>query len=272
MAEQTNPVTRRFPVSGPVALMLRIAHGSVSVTAAEGVDEASVVIRPRSAKVDAAAITVDLSGRTLLVRAPRAGGVLDLPIFGRSGRDEVDVEVVVPAGSDIEVLTHTAPITVLGRCGEADVAFGAGGANFEQIDGDLRARFGSGSVRAVRVGGRVQVRTGAGDARLGEVVGAVTAGCGSGTVEIALAHAAVHTRTGAGSARIGAAHGDVDIVSGSGSVHIGVPAGVAARLDLSSGSGDVRSELPIESTPSTGRAITLRARTGSGRVRLFRAA
>jgi hypothetical protein len=44
-------------------------------------------------------------------------------------------------------------------------------------------------------------------------------------------------------------------------------------LDVSSGTGLVRSELPVEDAPRAGgAAVTVRARTGSGNVRLFRAA
>jgi hypothetical protein len=68
-------------------------------------------------------------------------------------------------------------------------------------------------------------------------------------------------------------HGDVDVASGTGELAIGIPAGQAARLDVTTGSGRVNSELPVEERPATaGRAITVRARTGSGDIRLFRAA
>jgi hypothetical protein len=68
-------------------------------------------------------------------------------------------------------------------------------------------------------------------------------------------------------------HGDVDVASGAGGVEIGVPAGISARIDLHSGAGRVRSDFPVEgAAQSPEHAITLRARTGSGDVRLFRAA
>ena len=54
---------------------------------------------------------------------------------------------------------------------------------------------------------------------------------------------------------------------------IGLPSGVTARLDVMTGAGQVRSELPVTDQPAErSGAITVRARTGNGDVRLFRAA
>ena len=86
-------------------------------------------------------------------------------------------------------------------------------------------------------------------------------------------HGAVKWRSGSGDARIGAVYGDVDVASGAGAISLGLPAGVTARLNVQTGSGEVHSDLPIEERPTSEKgAITVRARTGSGDVHLFRAA
>jgi hypothetical protein len=265
--------TRTFPLTGPINLHVRIAFGSVTVDAIDGLTEARVDVEAKDPE-SLQRLVVELDGPTLLVRSPRQGGVFDLPFFGRRNRDDLDVRVQVPSGTAVQVLTFSAPVSVRGRSGSADIAFGSADVSLEEVDGDLRLRFGSGKVRSAKVSGSVELRSGSGSADLGEVGGAVCAGCGSGSLDVRVAHDSVRSRSGSGSARIGAAHGDVDVVSGSGSVHIGVPAGVTARLELTTGSGRVESDLPIEDAPrhTKARAITLRARTGSGRVRLFRAA
>ena len=266
---------KTFPVTGPINLQVRAAHGRVAVEAEDGLTEARVSITAKKKNSDILdRTTVEMRGSTLMVHAPRQGGIFDLPIFGRRDRDDVHIHVFVPAGTPVKVVTFTAPIVTRGRIGSADLAFGAAEAGLEQVDGDLRVRFGSGTVRAIQVSGSVELRSGSGDAKLGEIGGAVSAGCGSGTLEVRLAHGTVRSRTGSGNAKIGAAHGDVDVVSGSGNVQIGLPEGVVARLDVTSGSGRVETDLPIEDAPrsTTTKPITLRARTGSGSVRLFRAA
>jgi hypothetical protein len=68
-------------------------------------------------------------------------------------------------------------------------------------------------------------------------------------------------------------YGDVDLASGSGPLEVGIPAGVSAYLDLHTGSGQVGSDLPVEGqAASANTSIAVRARTGSGDIRLFRAA
>jgi len=117
------------------------------------------------------------------------------------------------------------------------------------------------------------VRAGSSDATFGEVVGSVEVGCGSGNLEVGAASGRVRMRTGSGQLSIGSAGGDIDFTSGSGGVSIGLRRGQPARLDVITGSGQVRSDLPVEDHPpaDTARAITVKARTGSGDVRIFRA-
>jgi hypothetical protein len=230
---------KSFALTGPITLNVRIAHGVVVVETADDITAATVHIETDEHGVDLLADTVvGLRGSELAVLAPRQGGIFDLALFGgkRGGRG-LDVGVVVPSGSDVKIATVTAPIRIPGRVGDADLAFGAGEAALHQVDGDLRLRFGSGSAQAAEVKGSVQLRS------------------------------------GSGNARIEAVHGDVDVVNGSGGLELGLPAGVSAKLDVHTGSGKVRSDLPIEQAPlEASSKITVRARTGSGDVRLFRAA
>jgi hypothetical protein len=267
--------THTFPLEGPINLLVRIGHGSVTVDTEDDLTEARVTLQPGKDAADLYAMTaVLMRGRTLTVAAPRQGGIFDFPMFGnRRANRGLAVHVVVPSGTAVKISTFTAPIVVTGRVGGADIAFGHAEAGLREVDGDLRLRYGSGSAKAVQVSGSVQVRSGSGTARFGEIGGGLTAGCGSGDLEVRVVHGAVHSRSGSGTATLHKVHGDVDLASGSGGVDIGLPAGLTAQLDVHTGSGQVRSELPIEDQPRTGKgAITVRARTGSGDVRLFRAA
>ena len=82
----------------------------------------------------------------------------------------------------------------------------------------------------------------------------------------------VSLRAGSGQVHIGVAEDDVDLVSGSGGLTVGLRPGQTARLDVTTGAGRLHSDLPVEdAAPATGQPITIRARTGSGDVRLFRA-
>jgi hypothetical protein len=268
--------TTTFPLTRPIDLSCRVGYGSITVHAEDGVREASVEVTPRDPDSDIAErVRVDMRGTTLIVHGPKPRSVFDLPLFsGRfAGRDAVDVEITVPSATPIRVASLAADVVVQGRCGSTDIAGGAASTQLDEVEGDLRLRYGSGPARVQRVTGSAMVKSGAGEAWFGEVGGSLDMACGTGNLEIGTAHGSVRLRTGSGQAAIGVAENDVELVSGSGGLSVGLRAGQSARLDVVTGGGRLDSELPVEDTPPsvTGRAITIRARTGSGDVRIFRA-
>lgn len=263
--------TKTFQITTPISLLARIGHGSLRVTALDDITEASVTLTATSEPSEALErTTVELRGTSLEILTPRQGGIFEL--FGGHSRDALDIEVTVPSGTALKVSTLTADVTVTGRCGNADITSGSSEFSAEYVDGELRVRCGSGSCLVERVSGSVQTKSGSGTARFGEVGGALNSACGSGQLDVGTARGAVRSRAGSGGVTLGAVYGDVDVASGSGELSIGVPAGVSARLDVTTGSGRVDPELPISETSTGGRTITVRARTGSGNVHLYRAA
>lgn len=264
---------RSFPLTGPIDLQARVGRGSLTVTAVDDLTEARVAITARTAGSDIAdRYVVSLEGRTLTVMSPREGGVFDLPFFGRS-KDAVDVAIDVPTGTPVRLSTFSADVRVAGRVGRADIAGGSSAITVDQVAGDLRLRYGSGSCRVGAVSGDVEARSGSGSAEFGTVGGRLNCGCGSGDLRADAVGGDVRSRSGSGSATLGAVHGDVDLATGSGTMAIGIPAGRPARLNVTTGSGEVLSELPIEGVATTkGTPVSIRVRTGSGDIRLFRAA
>jgi hypothetical protein len=229
--------TRTFALDGPINLQARLGRGAVTVEAIDGLTEASVELTPRQRDSDIAdRVEVDLRGRTLMVVAPREGGLFDMVFASNRGRLAVDAVIRVPAGTAMKISTVSADVTIRGRASGVDIASGSASIDIEHVDGDLRLRYGSGQCRIGRVDGAVTSRFGSGNARFARVDGSVNATCGSGELQI------------------------------------GLPAGRPARLDIHTGSGHVDSELAIVDVPtSKANPITVRARTGSGDVRLFRA-
>jgi DUF4097 and DUF4098 domain-containing protein YvlB len=267
--------SKTFPLHGPINLNARVGAGAIVVSLRDDLAVAEVSITPRLPGSDIAErITVEMSGPTLSITAPRQGGVKDLINgWGRQSRDAVDIAVTIPSGTALRVQSITAAITVEGRSGGADLSCGSAQIEVDTVEGDLRLRYGSGTSTVRRVTGSAQVRSGSGTAIFGEVVGALTAGSGSGRLEVSCARSSVRSRTGSGTAQLDAVYGDVDVASGSGELSIGLPTGVAARLDVVTGSGRVRSDLPVQDAPQRqGRSISVRARTGSGDIHVFRAA
>jgi hypothetical protein len=269
-------ITKTFPLTGPINLSVRIGRGSVVVRTADDLECATVDLAPNpGAEELAGQFTVELVGRTLTVAAPREGGLADLVSRLRQrSRDGVAVTVTVPTGTALKIAAADAPVTVAGRCGGADIITASGEITLDHVDGDLLLRYAGARSRVERVSGSVAIRAGSGEARFGVVEGSLQHGCGRGLLDVGEVFGAVQSRTGSGSARLASVHGDVDLASGSGAMSIGLPAGAAAHVDATTGSGRVRSDLPIDDAPKTAtrRPITVRARTGSGDIELFRAA
>ncbi|WP_375493954.1 DUF4097 domain-containing protein [uncultured Jatrophihabitans sp.] len=266
--------TQTFPLTGAINLFVRIGHGTVSVEARDDLTEATVDIDAGDGvEAKDVPIAAEMRGPTLHVAGPREGALFDLGLFGGRPRSTVHVRVVVPTLTAVKIVTVDAPVRVVGRVNGADVAFGRGEAEFDTVDGDLRLRFGQGKARAQHVGGAVQVRSGHGSVDLGEVGGDVRYGSGTGDLHVAVARKAVLVRSGSGAARLDEVHGDVDLTSGAGDLRIGLPTGVNARLDAHTGTGHVRSDLPIDGAPGAGAdPISLRVRTAHGNVHIVRAA
>jgi hypothetical protein len=267
-----NNAMHTFPLTGPINLLVKLGHGSVTVNAVDDLDTARVQLatpHPNSKLLEQ--FTVEMRGPTLAVVGPRQGGIADMIGGWLRDRDGVLAEIDVPSGTALKINTASADIVVHGRSGGADVATGSAEIDLDTVDGDVRVRCGSSGVQIGTVVGDAVVRNGSGDLHIDQLRGGLHAGFGSGNLEVGSARGSVRSRTGSGDAHIGAAYGDVDLSSGSGRMSVGLPAGVSARLDVNSGSGRVESDLPIDDAPTSKAAITVRARTGSGDIRLFRA-
>lgn len=267
------PLTHTFPLTGrtgPVQLAVRLGHGSLTVVARDDLAAATVTLSGPDPDV-LARCAVEMRGRAIVVVASRPG-VSDLMGAWRKDRNAVYVSVEVPASTTAKLATATADITVHGRLGTTDVATGHAAVDLGDIDGDLRLRTGNGHSRVGAVTGSVQFKGGRVDAQFGAIDGSLVCGFGSGSLIVARVQGDVRVRAGSGSTSVDAAHGNVDLATGSGALTIGVPDGVSVRLDVMTGSGGLHSDLPLVQAPRPGaRAITLRAQTGSGDVRLVRA-
>jgi hypothetical protein len=274
----TAPTARSaFPLSGPINLHARLGHGSVTVTARDDITEAVVTMTARGSATAGQEtldrVTVEMDGPTLSIAAPRQGGIFDMISSWRREQDAVDLTVLVPTSTAVKISTFTATINVIGRCGGADIASGGATITLDHVAGNLLLRYGNGNSDVNQVDGDATIRSGSGNVRIGEIGGALQAGCGSGGLEVGSVRGSVRSRAGSGDAVLSAVYGNVDLASGSGSVSIGLPSGVVARLEATTGSGRVETQLAIDERPvSPGPSIRVRARTGSGNIRIFRAA
>lgn len=279
----------QFDCPGPMEITLEIGPGRAEITLEQGLDAGSIrisghgdggaVLRDSNLTAalswlgeqanqaglgdltaDAVAETrVEVDGNRLFVSTPK-----DLPLRLVPLR----VQIAAPADSEVTVRSGSAGVQVDGVCAALDVKSGSGQVTAAHCTGSADVKAGSGSIRLEAVLGQLRVRTGSGDIRVGTVGGRAALRSGSGDIRVREVEFDVHAQTGSGDIWVGdAAAGRLDLTSGSGELRVGVHSGVLAEVDLRSGSGRARSDFPVVDTAPPGRtALVVHGRTGSGDV------
>lgn len=214
--------------------------------------------------VRATEISWSETARRLVVRSPAELPLRMVPLV---------VTVAAPARSRIAVRTGSGDVAVTGRAGWTAVRTGSGDIRLAEVDGEVEVTTGSGEVDLGPVTGRARIRTGSGRISVAALGGRSEVKTGSGDVRLGAVSADVGVRTGSGEVAVGdAAAGSLDLTTGSGDLRIGVRPGVAAELDLSSGSGRACSDLDVAGVaPEQVPVLHVRGRTGTGDVLVTRA-
>lgn len=158
-----------------------------------------------------------------------------------------DLEVHVPAGSDVTIESFGAAIEVSGVLGQVSaetvnsdvrVTGAARKVRAESVNGAVNVSGASGHVQAESVNGSVTVRGGAGEVDASTVNGPLTVSGSS------FSRATLETVNGPLSFDGGlAAGGSLDLSTVSGDVELALPASTAADFSVSTFSGEVRNEL-----------------------------
>jgi hypothetical protein len=200
---------------------------------------------------------VDFSSGRLVVRTPK-----DMQLRNVT----VAVSVQAPLGSHVTVRSGSGDLNVTGAAGRLEMTTGSGRVSADQAGGSAKVDTGSGVVRLGPMAAGVRAKTGSGDVEVTSVGGVSTIVTGSGDVWVGAVSSDVLARTGSGNVTIAnAMAGQLELHTGSGEIRVGVQAGSPAEIDLSSGSGEARSELDLSSTPPESAAkLRIRGRTGSG--------
>jgi hypothetical protein len=207
---------------------------------------------------------IDFTGQRLTVRSPRDFPLRAVPLT---------IHISAPSGSSITARSGSADITIDGVADRLDASTGSGQVRAQRCTGATDVRTGSGDVRLGSVLGRLRVRTGSGEVEVTSIEntadarsGAATVQTGSGDVRLGAVTQDMSARTGSGDLTVvDASAGGLELTTGSGQLRVGIHPGVRAELDVSSGSGHARSDLPVGGPPAEGDVpLRVRARTGSG--------
>jgi hypothetical protein len=279
-----------FNTPEPISLSLEIGVGDIRIAASER-DDTVVEVRPsdrtKPGDVTAAERTrVELAGGRLVIKAPKTWR----RYTPRGGAESIDVEIALPAGSQLRGEAALATLQCTGRLGECsyetglgDVALdetgavsirsGSGDVAIEHVAGDARVTTRTGTVRIGRIDGAAVVKNSNGDTALGDVAGDLRVSAANGRISVDSAAATAVVKTAKGDIEIGAvAHGSVVAQTAYGKVGVGVRDGVAAWLDLNTGFGNVINDLEASGRPESGEdTVEVKARSGFGDITIRRA-
>lgn len=200
---------------------------------------------------------IDLIGQRLKVQSSKALPLRAVPI---------SVVVRAPLGSHVTSRTGSADVTVTGAAGKLDVNTGTGDVTADRADAAAEVNSGSGDLRLGPMLGGLRAKTGSGDVEVSSIGGNTVLYTGTGDVWLGAVQSDVQVRTGSGDVTVAdAASGQLQLVTGSGDIRVGIRSGTAAQVDVSSRSGQARSDLDVSNEPPTGEPkLFVTGRTGSG--------
>ena len=270
----------------PVTATVELVVGDLRIVAADRADTV-VEVRPSDpgsdADVRAADQTrVEYADGLLLVKTPKQRG---LGLFGKPG--SVDVTVDLPARSKVQVDSGVGGVRTTGTLAACRVKSGAGDVQVDRGGGGrLSLETGAGRVDVDTVAGRADISTGSGrlqvreidgpavvknsngDSWIGLVTGDLRINAANGDIAVDRAGGDVVASTANGGITVGAVtRGSVSLKTGFGEIEVGIPAGTAAKLDVSTSFGRIRNQLESTDGPhETDETIDLRARSGYGDI------
>jgi hypothetical protein len=274
---------RTLQVSGPVDLEVLTHSGDITVRAGSS---GAVSIHGK----------IFVSDRWL--RGNRQGDVQEIqqhPPIRQEGNSihidyldvhdiSVDYEITVPADTTVRTHSGSGDQNIEGTRGNVEVQTGSGDLKLASLTGEIRLQTGSGDVRAREIAGAIRGGAGSGDIEVEETgSGDIELHTGSGTINVRGIQGAFHAESGSGDVTAeGTQSGAWEIRTGSGNVRLRLPANAAFDADLSTSSGDIDVNSPIEMTVQgrvqevrknirgkvRGGGPLLSVRTGSGDIQI----
>jgi hypothetical protein len=192
----------------------------------------------------------------------------------------IDYEITTPANTMLAAESGSGDLQLSSLNGTVQAHTGSGSIRADKLGAGSKLETGSGSIEATNLGGSTTLQTGSGEVRaqLGSA-GDVVAGTGSGSIKLNDVHGAVKAETGSGTLEIsGQPTSPWKLETGSGDIALQVGSSARFTLDAQTGSGSIKTDLPLTMRGSldkhhvngtvNGGGPTIKAETGSGDIRI----
>jgi hypothetical protein len=192
----------------------------------------------------------------------------------------IDYEITTPANTMLVAESGSGDLQLSNLNGTVQAHTGSGSIHADKLGAGSKLDTGSGSIEASNLMGSSTLQTGSGEISAGlGAAGDVVAGTGSGTIKLTGVQGAVKAETGSGSLEIGGQPTSPwKLETGSGDINLRVGSGARFTLDAQTGSGSVKTDLPLTMRGSldkhhvtgtvNGGGPTIKAETGSGDIRI----
>jgi Putative adhesin len=277
-----------FATPHPITATIEVIHGDIRIVAADRLDTV-VEIQPSdpakpSDSAAAKETRVEYANGKLHVKTPKGWRQWTI----RREHESVQVQIEIPAGSQIDASTGLASLWCTGRIGECRIRGGVGDVHLEQT-GPLEIRSGigdvtvdvvngkaeittSGAVSLGQVDGPVMVKNRRGDTWIGEIAGESRLTAASGSISADHPQAGVAAKTASGDIRLGdIVRGPINVQSAFGAVDIGIRDGAQAWLDLETKFGRLKNDMEAAAGPGQGQdTVEVTARTTMGDIAVRR--
>lgn len=257
-----------YPATGHVTIEIAVASADIRVSQQEG------------------AVALDISGEqepgsVEVERVEGADGSLRISIRERrrrmSGwkrRGGLDIHLQTPAETKLDIEGGSVDLRAKGTLGELRFSSGSGDARLDIVVGDVDLKGASGDLRVDRVGGHLRVHSASGDISAGAVDNGATLRTASGDIAITSLAGGSSITTLSGDVLVDTLHPtSLSVQAVSGDVEVGLVPGLPTMLDVSTLSGETRSDLDVSGTPVNTDAspVELKVNTVSGDVHIRRA-
>ncbi len=162
----------------------------------------------------------------------------------------VDYEISVPPDTTVRTRSGSGDQMIEGTHGNADLQSGSGDLRLANLAGEIRLQTGSGNVRARDISGPVRGGAGSGDIQVDETgSGDIDLHTGSGNITVRGIQGGLHADAGSGDITAeGTQTSSWQIRTGSGNVHVRLPGNSAFDAEITSSSGTIDIDAPVETT------------------------
>jgi len=200
-------------------------------------------------------------------------------VTARSRRNRMGdqrIEISVPIGTEVRASTVSGNIAVRGTAGRVQVGTVSGDLDVRDAMDDIEIRTTSGDLRAEKLRGRIRANSTSGDFALDDVSGDLRFHTVSGTLRARGALDGLEFESVSGDFVFRGDfknEGTYTARTHSGDIRLTLPANLAANVDLSTFSGDLRTEFPLtlqpgESAGRRGRQMRTTINGGGARITL----